>query len=54
MYSKVLQTAIERIAINIDNLGKLKAKGYSVGSLNWKKPREFRNFTYNQSGHQKL
>jgi len=50
VYSKVLQTHIERIARNIKNLGKLKAKGYDVGSLNWKKPREFRSFTYNQSG----
>ncbi|MGM0604943.1 MAG: RNA-guided endonuclease InsQ/TnpB family protein, partial [Halobacteriota archaeon] len=50
VYSKVLQTHIERIARNIINLGKLKTKGYNVGSLNWKKPREFRSFTYNQSG----
>ncbi|MFC6992293.1 RNA-guided endonuclease InsQ/TnpB family protein [Haladaptatus sp. GCM10025707] len=50
VYSKVLQTHIERIARNITNLGKRKAKGYNVGSLNWKKPREFRSFTYNQSG----
>jgi putative transposase len=50
VYSKVLQTHIERIARNIKNLGKLKAKGYNVGSLNWKKPREFRSFTYNQKG----
>ena len=38
VYLKVLQTAIERIATNVTNLGKLKAKGYDVGSLNWKKP----------------
>jgi putative transposase len=50
VYSKVLQTVIERIATNIENLGKLKAKGYDVGSLNWKRPRDFRSFTYNQSG----
>ena len=50
VYSKVLQTHIERIARNITNLGKLKQKGYNVGSLNWKKPREFRSFTYNQKG----
>jgi putative transposase len=50
VYSKVLQTAIERIATNIANLGKLKAKGYDVGSLNWKRPQDFRSFTYNQSG----
>ncbi|MFC7209075.1 RNA-guided endonuclease InsQ/TnpB family protein [Natronoarchaeum sp. GCM10025321] len=50
VYSTVLQKAVERIRDNINNLGKLKAKGYKVGSLNWKKPREFRSFTYRQSG----
>jgi len=50
VYSTVLQKAIERIRDNIQNLGKLKAKGYNVGSLNWKKPREYRSFTYRQSG----
>lgn len=50
VYSTVLQKAIERIRDNIESLGKLKAKGYNVGSLNWKKPREFRSFTYRQSG----
>ncbi|MFC6992344.1 RNA-guided endonuclease InsQ/TnpB family protein [Haladaptatus sp. GCM10025707] len=50
VYSTVLQKAVERIRDNIQNLGKLKAKGYDVGSLNWKKPREFRSFTYRQSG----
>lgn len=50
VYSTVLQKAIERIRDNIQSLGKLKAKGYDVGSLNWKKPREYRSFTYRQSG----
>ena len=50
VYSTVLQKAVERIRDNINNLGELKAKGYDVGSLNWKKPREFRSFTYRQSG----
>jgi putative transposase len=50
VYSTVLQKAIERIRTNINNLGKLKAKGYDVGSLNWKAPRDFRSFTYRQSG----
>ena len=50
VYSTVLQKAVERIRDNINNLGKLKSKGYDVGSLNWKKPREFRSFTYRQSG----
>lgn len=50
VYSTVLQKSIERIRTNINNLGKLKAAGYDVGSLNWKKPREYRSFTYRQSG----
>ncbi len=50
VYSTVLQKAVERIRDNIENLGKLKAKGYDVGALNWKKPREYRSFTYRQSG----
>jgi putative transposase len=50
VYSTVLQKAVERIRTNITNLGKLKAKGYDVGSLNWKSPRAFRSFTYRQSG----
>lgn len=50
VYSTVLQKAVERIRDNINNLGKLKANGYDVGSLNWKKPREYKSFTYRQSG----
>ena len=50
VYSTVLQKAVERIRDNITNLGKLKATGYNVGSLNWKSPRDFRSFTYRQSG----
>ncbi|ELY95692.1 transposase, IS605 OrfB family protein [Natrialba hulunbeirensis JCM 10989] len=50
VYSTVLQKAVERIRTNINNLGKLKSKGYDVGSLNWKGPCEYRSFTYRQSG----
>jgi putative transposase len=50
VYSTVLQKAVERIRDKIQNLRKLKTKGYDVGSLNWKKPRGFRRFTYRQSG----
>ena len=50
VWSTVLQKAIERIRTNIKNLGKLREKGYDVGSLNWKSPRDFRSFTYRQSG----
>ena len=34
VYSTVLQKAVERIRDNIQNLGKLKAKDYDVGSVN--------------------
>ena len=37
IYSTVLQQAVEQIATNIENLGKLKQQGFDVGSLNWKK-----------------
>jgi putative transposase len=50
IYSKVLQPTVMRIAKNINALGKLKEKGYNVGELRWKSSREFRSFTYNQSG----
>jgi putative transposase len=50
VYAKVLQPTVMRLAHNIKALGKLKAKGYEVGQLRWKSPREFRSFTYNQSG----
>ncbi|WP_324759480.1 RNA-guided endonuclease InsQ/TnpB family protein [Haloarcula sp. GH36] len=50
VYSKVLQPTVMRIAKNINALGKLKEQGYKIGELRWKSPREFRSFTYNQSG----
>jgi len=50
IYSKVLQPTVMRVAKNITALGKLKEQGYKVGELRWKSPREFRSFTYNQSG----
>ncbi|WP_299265976.1 RNA-guided endonuclease InsQ/TnpB family protein [Halorientalis sp.] len=50
IYSTVLQQAVEQIATNIENLGKLKQKGFNVGSLNWKAPEEYRSFTYRQRG----
>jgi putative transposase len=50
VYSKVLQPTVMRIADNIKGLGKLKENGYGVGRLEWKPPREFRSFTYNQKG----
>ena len=50
VYSTVLQQAVERIEQNIKSLGALKDRGYNVGSLNWKAPRDFRSFTYRQRG----
>jgi len=50
VYSKVLQPTVMRLAKNIRALGKLKEQDYNVGELQWKSPREFRSFTYNQSG----
>jgi len=50
VYSKVLQPTVMRIAHNINALGRLKEQGHNVGELRWKSPREFRSFTYNQSG----
>ena len=50
VYSTVLQAAVMRIEDNIKSLGTLKDNGYGVGQLKWKPPREFRSFTYSQSG----
>ena len=50
LYSTVAQAAVMRIEDSITALSGLKDKGYNVGSLNWKAPREFRSFTYVQSG----
>ncbi|WP_435068932.1 RNA-guided endonuclease InsQ/TnpB family protein [Haloplanus sp. C73] len=50
VYSKVLQTVVERLFDNLKGLSKLKENGYGVGQLKWKPPREFRSFTYSQSG----
>jgi putative transposase len=50
VYSKVLQTVVERLFDNLSSLSALKENGYNVGALRWKSPRNFRSFTYNQSG----
>ncbi|GGM54671.1 putative transposase [Halarchaeum rubridurum] len=50
VYSKVLQTVVERLFDNLKALSALKENGYDVGNLKWKPPREFRSFTYSQSG----
>jgi len=50
LYSTVAQAAIMRIEDSIKALSELKQRGYNVGSLNWKAPKDFRSFTYVQSG----
>src|SRR5699024_1509768 len=50
VYSRALQKVVERLYDNLVSLKELKANGYNVGSLNWKPPREYRSFTYTQSG----
>jgi putative transposase len=41
---------VERLFDNLKGLSALKENGYGVGHLKWKRPREFRSFTYSQSG----
>jgi len=50
VYSTVAQAAVMRIEDSIKALSQLKQNGYNVGSLNWKAPKDFRSFTYIQSG----
>jgi len=50
VYSKCLQMAVRRIKHSETILGKLKERGFNVGELKWKAPREYRSITYNQSG----
>ena len=50
VYSKVLQMVARRVSDNLDRLKEGKENGQKVGMLKWKSPREYRSFTYNQSG----
>jgi putative transposase len=50
LYSTVAQAAVMRIEDSIKALSQLKQNGYNVGSLNWKAPKDYRSFTYIQSG----
>ncbi|HKL30756.1 MAG TPA: transposase, partial [Natrialbaceae archaeon] len=50
VYSTVLQAAVERIYHSIKGLAQLRDNGHKIGALNWKKPREFKSFTYRQRG----
>ena len=49
-YSKCLQMAVRRIKQSEHVLDSLTTRGYNVGRLKWKAPREFRSIVYNQSG----
>lgn len=42
--------AVRRIRHSEIILDKLKERGFIVGELKWKAPREYRSITYNQSG----
>jgi len=48
--SKCLQMAVRRIYSSLSVLKSLKSKGYKVGKLKWKSPREYRSIVFNQSG----
>jgi len=50
VYSKCLQMAVRRIKHSETILGKLEERGFDVGQLKWKAPRDYRSITYNQSG----
>ncbi|MFB6252984.1 MAG: RNA-guided endonuclease InsQ/TnpB family protein [Halobacteriaceae archaeon] len=50
VYSKCLQMAVRRIKNSECVLDSLKERGFDVGELKWKRPREYRSIKYNQSG----
>ena len=50
VHSKALQKTVERFYKNLSNLKDKKEKGYKVGALKWKSPRDYQSFTYSQSG----
>lgn len=50
VHSKCLQMTVRRIKNSETVLDSLQESGYDVGELKWKKPREYRSITYNQSG----
>jgi putative transposase len=50
VYSKCLQIAVRRIKNSESVLNSLKERGFNVGNLKWKAPREYRSIKYNQSG----
>ncbi len=50
IHSKVLQIVVKRVYDNLSTLKSQKENGRTVGMLKWKRPREYRSLTYNQSG----
>jgi len=50
VYSKCLQMAVRRIKNSESVLDSLEDRGFAVGELKWKRPREYRSIKYNQSG----
>jgi putative transposase len=50
VYSRTLQNVVKRLYDNLSTLRRLKEEGHRVGHLRWKSPREYRSFTYRQSG----
>jgi putative transposase len=50
VYSKCLQMAVRRIKNSETVLESLEKRGFNVGQLKWKSPREYRSIKYNQSG----
>jgi putative transposase len=50
VHSKALQRTVTRFYNNLSILKEKKKKGYTVGWLNWKSPREYQSITYSQSG----
>jgi putative transposase len=50
VHSKVLQMVVKRVYDNLSRLKGQKESGRPVGKLKWKRPRDYRSLTYNQSG----
>ncbi|MFC6722955.1 hypothetical protein ACFQE1_00785 [Halobium palmae] len=49
-HSKASRRTISQLHSDKNTLEELRAKGYKVGELRWKAPREFNSVVYNQSG----
>ncbi|WP_129116720.1 RNA-guided endonuclease InsQ/TnpB family protein [Halegenticoccus tardaugens] len=50
VHSKVLQMVVKRVYDNLSTLKAQKDNGRTVGMLKWKRPRDYRSLTYNQTG----